>query len=105
MLCIAFRFIEDLTTINNESFEKIIRNIYPAGLELKKENQIDKSANFLDLNIYEKRENFDLNIVRMPYKSVIFHIRYFSQKYLQKCSEYASNNEILGLHKICYLNY
>ena len=48
--CHAFRFIDVLTTINNKSSEKLIRNIYPAELELKKETQIDKSDNFLDLN-------------------------------------------------------
>ena len=33
-------------SINNENFEKNIRNIYPAEVELKKENQIKKNANF-----------------------------------------------------------
>ena len=78
--CYTFRFIDDLITINNENFEKNIRNIYPAELDLKKENQNDKNANFLDLNIeisnstfqtklYDKRNNFNFNIIRMPYKS------------------------------------
>ena len=39
----AFRFIDDLITINNVNFEKNIQNIYPA--------ELNKSANFLDLNI------------------------------------------------------
>ena len=46
----TFRFIDDLITINNENFEKNIRNIYPAELEPKKENQINKSTNILDFN-------------------------------------------------------
>ena len=57
-----------------------IQNIYPAELELKKENDDDKRATFLDLDIeiryskfktklYDKRDNFDFNIIRMPYKS------------------------------------
>ena len=47
----AFRFIDDLITINNVNFEKNIQNIYPAELKLRKEKQINKNANFLDLNI------------------------------------------------------
>ena len=46
----TFRFIDDLITINNENFEKNIRNIHPAELEPKKENQINKSTNILDFN-------------------------------------------------------
>ena len=46
----TFRFIDDLITINNENFEKNIRNIYPAELEPKKENQINKTTNILDFN-------------------------------------------------------
>ena len=46
----TFRFIDDLITINDENFEKNIRNIYPAELEPKKENQINKSTNILDFN-------------------------------------------------------
>ena len=83
------RFIDDLITINNKNFAKNIRNIYQPELELKKENQINKNANFLDLKIniqnsrfqiklYYKREHFNFNIIRVPYKSCniphkIFH--------------------------------
>ena len=49
-----------------------------AELELKKENQINKNAYFLDLNIkiknfrfqrkiYEKSDNFNFERFRMPY--------------------------------------
>ena len=48
----AFRYIDDLCTINdNRQFERTVKNIYPTGLELKKENSIDSSATFLDLSI------------------------------------------------------
>ena len=74
--CHTFRFIDDLITINCENFEKNINNV----LELKKENEIDKIANFSDFNIevenfrfqtklYDKRNNFGFNITRIPYKS------------------------------------
>ena len=76
----TFRFIDDLITINNgHHFENNIRSIYPPELELKKENTDYTSANFLDLNIkiqdskfktslYDKRDNFNFDIVRMPFR-------------------------------------
>ena len=76
----TFRFIDDLITINDKNFEKTIHIIFQAELELKKENQIKKSDNFQDLNInmqnprfqiklYNTRENFNFNIIRVRYKS------------------------------------
>ena len=53
-----FRFIDDLFTTNNKNFEKNFRNIYPAELGLKKENQINKSTNFVDLNIKIQNSRF-----------------------------------------------
>ena len=61
---------------------KNIWNIYPTELELKKENQINKDSSFLDLGIKiqnsrfqqkftNKRDNFDFNIIRIPYESNI----------------------------------
>ena len=79
-LCVTFRFINDLTIINNENFEGNIQNIYLFQLELEKEKQIDKNVNFLNLNIqiqnfrfetklYNKRDNFNFDIIKMSYKS------------------------------------
>ena len=76
----TFRVIDDLITINDKNFEKNIHIIFQAELELKKENQIKKSDNFQDLNInmqnprfqiklYNTRENFNFNIIRVRYKS------------------------------------
>ena len=76
----TFRFIDDLITINdNNIFEANIHNIYPNELQLKKENNINTEATFLDLKIkidnnkfmtslYDKRDNFNFDIVRMPHK-------------------------------------
>ena len=63
---LTFRFIDDL-------HEKNIWKIHPMEL---KENQNNKSANFLDLNMkiqnsrfqiksYDKRDDFDFDIIRM----------------------------------------
>jgi len=76
-----FRFIDDLCAINDdEEFEKNIIKIYPVELELKKENIGYEEATFLDLNIntkdkkfaiklYDKRDDFNFTIVRMPFLS------------------------------------
>ena len=80
-LCNMFRFIDDLSAINDGGeFERNFKDIYPRELELGKENLINDEASFLDLNIriqnnkfriglYDKRDDFHFNIVRMPYKS------------------------------------
>ena len=76
-----FRFIDDLNAINDhEIFFNNINNIYPAELELGKENEHNNEATFLDLHIkienckfktclFDKRDNFKFDIVRMPHKS------------------------------------
>jgi len=75
----TFRFIDDLCALNDKGeFEKCCSEIYPPELELKKENLCDQSASFLDLEIfvnrnkfetklYDKRDAFPFQIVRMPY--------------------------------------
>ena len=48
-LCCIFRFRNDPITFNNENFQKNIWNIYPDQLELKKENQVNKNTNPLEI--------------------------------------------------------
>ena len=62
--CRTFRFIDDLGIIKNGNFQKNIQNNCPAELELRKENQLNKNANFSD-----KRDSFNFNIIRTLYKS------------------------------------
>ena len=76
-----FRFIDDLNAVNDSDvFHQNIAEIYPVELELSRENINDKEANFLDLDIkiknnqfdislYDKRDDFNFHIVRMPFKS------------------------------------
>ena len=46
----SFRFIDDLLSLNDGStFEKHYKDIYPTELELKKENNSNPCASFLDL--------------------------------------------------------
>ena len=73
------RFIDDLAAINDGGeFERCAAEIYPPELELKKENDGSKNASFLDLDItieddktfslklYDKRDAFPFDIVRLP---------------------------------------
>ena len=76
----TFRFIDDLLTINDGGlFENIWADIYPKELQLKKENKTSKEGSFLDLQLtvgedremktklYDKRDGFNFDIVRMPF--------------------------------------
>ena len=77
----TFRFIDDLVAISDGGeFEKSFHEIYPAEMELGKENDGTNSTSFLDLEIsitdnkfklslYDKRDGFPFSIVRMPYRS------------------------------------
>ena len=76
-----FRFIDDLIAINDENkFENHHNEIYPSKLILKKENTSHIETNFLDLHfcinkgqiqtsLYDKKNSYNLSIVRFPYKS------------------------------------
>ena len=73
----TFRFIDDLNAMNDCGlFESHFHEIYPSELELKKEHGND-NASFLDLSIhlreqhfevrlFDKRDAFPFDIVRMP---------------------------------------
>ena len=72
------RFIDDLATLNNDGqLMKEKEKIYPDELKLNLENPDDQHATFLDLNIaieqtkfntktYDKREDFNFDIVNFP---------------------------------------
>ena len=67
-----------LSVNDGSTFEKHYQDIYPTELNLKKENNSNSCASFLDLYIYiengefhtrlfDKRDNFGFDIVRMPF--------------------------------------
>ena len=75
----TFRLIDDITTINSDGyFKEYVDNIYPACLELNKENEGTDRADMLDLRLsiedgkfisglYDKRDAFKFDIVQfMP---------------------------------------
>ena len=76
-----FRFIDDLIAINDgNEFENHYNEIYPPELILKKEVTSHTETTFLDLHLYlsegqiqtslyDKRNSYNFNIVRFPFKS------------------------------------
>ena len=50
------RYIDDLLTLNNPSFEQEIPNIYPPQLQLKKTTEAPDKLSYLDICLQIKRE-------------------------------------------------
>ena len=74
----ASRYLEDLPNINNIFFEHVVDRLYPAELQLNKANSSIPKRRFLDLNLltsngtvstkmYDKRADFDIDIVNFPF--------------------------------------
>ena len=72
------RYLDDLLNIDNPYFEGMGNRIYPPQLQLNKANTSDIEASFLDLHlsisngfvsskIYDKRDDFDFDIVIFPF--------------------------------------
>ena len=72
------RYLDDLLNIDNNFFVSMVNRIYPSELQLNKANVSDAEASFLDLHlsisdgfvktkIYDKRDDFDFDIVNFPY--------------------------------------
>ena len=72
------RHLDDLLNIDNPYFEGMVDRIYPPELHLNKANTSDTEAPFLDLHlsisngfvsskIYDKRDDFDFDMVNFPF--------------------------------------
>ena len=72
------RYLDDLLNIDNIYFDQMVDRIYPMELQLNRANSSDTEAPFLDLNlcisngtvstkIYDKRDDFDFDIVNFPF--------------------------------------
>ena len=72
------RYLDDLLNIDNPYFEGMVNPIYPPELQRNKANTSDSEAPFLDLHlsisngfvsskIYDKRDDFDFDIVNFPF--------------------------------------
>ena len=74
----TYRYLDDLLNIDNLYFEGMVNRIYLPELQLNKANTSDTEAPFLDLHlsisngfvsskIYDKRDDFDFDIVNFPF--------------------------------------
>ena len=72
------RYLDDLLNIDNIYFDQMVDRIYPTELQLNKVNSSDTEAHFFYLNlcisngtvstkIYDKRDNFDFDILNFPF--------------------------------------
>ena len=72
------RYFDDILNINYVYFDNMVSQIYPSELQLNKANTSDTKAAFLDLHlsisndivstkIYDKRDDFDFEIVNFPF--------------------------------------
>ena len=72
------RYLDHLLNIDNIYFDQMVDRIYPTELQLNRANSSDTEAPFLDLNlcisngtvstkIYDKRDDFDFDIVNFPF--------------------------------------
>ena len=75
---ISSRYLDDILYINNDYFDNMVRLIYPSELQLNKANTSNTEAAFLELHlsisndivftkIYDKRDDFDFEIVNFPF--------------------------------------
>ena len=72
------RYLDDILNINNFYFDNMVNQIYPSEIQLNKANTSYTKAAFLDLHlsisndiastrIYDKRDDFDFEIVNFPF--------------------------------------
>ena len=72
------RYLDDILNINNVYFDNMVSQIYPSEFKLNKANTSNKEATFLNLHlsisndivspkIYDKRDDFDFEIVKFPF--------------------------------------
>ena len=75
---VSSRYLDDLLNIDNIYFDQMVDRIYPTEHQLNRVNSSDTEAPYLDLNlcisngtvstkIYDKRDDFDFDIVNFPF--------------------------------------
>ena len=72
------RYLDDLLNIDNAFFDSMVNHIYPSELQLNKVNVSDTEVSFLvfyisiwdgfvEAKIFDKRDDFDFDIVNLPF--------------------------------------
>ena len=104
----TFRYIDDVLSINNDSFHSYVDLIYPCELEIKDTTESSTSASYLDIllkvdingklttQLYDKRDDFSFSIVNFPHLCSNIPLSpaygvYISQliRYARACSGYS----------------
>jgi hypothetical protein len=103
----TLRYIDDVSSINNNQVHSYVDSIYPNELEIKDTTECVTSASYLDVllkldtngkittQLYNKRDDFNFSIVNFPYlcsnipASPAYSV-YISQliRYARACSTY-----------------
>jgi hypothetical protein len=75
----AFRYMDDVLSLNNSRFGDFVDRIYPIKLEIMDTKDTDRPASYLDLHheidsegrlrtkLYDKRDDFNFPIVNVPF--------------------------------------
>ena len=96
----TFRCLDDLLNIYNIYFDQMVDRIYPTELQLNRANSSDTEAPFLDLNlcisngtvstkIYDKRDDFEFDIVNFPFLDGDFPRRTSYEVYISQLIRFA----------------
>ena len=97
------RYLDDLLNIDNIYFDQMVDRIYPTELQLNRANSSDTEAPFLDLNlcisngtvstqIYDKRDDFDFDIVNFLFLDGDVGVPHMGYTYLNIRFARASSN-------------
>ena len=77
----TYRYINDVSSINNPDFENYLVQMYPAELEIKETTESNTSASYLDLllsiesdgqlrtSLNDRRDDFNFHITNFPFLS------------------------------------
>ena len=95
------RYLDDLLNIDNNVFDGMVSHIYPSELQLNKANVSDTEASFLDdlqlsisdgfvkTKIYDKRDDFDFDIVNFPFLDGDFPLSTSNGVYISRLIRFA----------------
>ena len=89
------RYLDGLLNIDIPYFEEMVNKIYSPELQLNKANTSDTEAPFFDLHLsisnglvssklYNKRDDFDFDIVNFPFFWMVMFLRHSNRVYISQ---------------------
>ena len=101
------RYLDDLLNIDNIYVDQMVDRIYPKELQLNRANSSDTEVPFLDLNlcisngtvstkIYDKRDDFDFDVVNFPFLDGDVHRRTSYWIYISQLIRFATASSNLS---------